>query len=288
MKNLMLRWLCLLSLSLPLLFWFGHVTRWESRTKALQSTGLKGYMRITPGRKRQQFLAVHCNQCALVSSSGQKLGAGLGEEIDKIQCVIRMNNAPTAGYEEDVGSLTSLRVVSHTSVPLLVKNELYYFHQAANTTYVFWGPDSKMRQDGKGQIFNVLLKIAKKYPNVKMYSMTSEKIEYCDQVFQNETGKNRMKTGAFLSTGFFTMILALDVCDSIQIYGMINDNHCSQENRSLVPYHYYEQNHVEECRMYRVHEHKKRGGHRFITEKAIYAKWAKRHKIAFKHPAWSL
>lgn len=35
-----------------------------------------------------------------------------------------------------------------------------------------------------------------------------------------------MKTGAFLSTGFFTIILALDVCDSIQIYGMINDNHC--------------------------------------------------------------
>lgn len=63
---------------------------------------------------------------------------------------------------------------------------------------------------------------------------------------------------------------------------------CSQENRSLVPYHYYEQNRVEECRMYRVHEHKKRGGHRFITEKAIYAKWAKRHRIVFKHPAWSL
>lgn len=35
-----------------------------------------------------------------------------------------------------------------------------------------------------------------------------------------------MKTGAFLSTGFFTMILALDMCDSIQIYGMINNNHC--------------------------------------------------------------
>lgn len=134
---------------------------------------------------------MRCNQCALVSSSGQMLGAGLGEEIDKIQCVIRMNNAPTAGYEEDVGSLTRLRVVSHTSVPLLVKNELYYFRQAADTTYVFWGPDKKMRQDGKGQIFNVLLKIAKKYPYVRLYALTSEKIQYCDQVFQNETGKNR-------------------------------------------------------------------------------------------------
>lgn len=119
------------------------------------------------------------------------LGAGLGEEIDQIQCVIRMNNAPTVGYEQDVGSRTSLRVVSHTSVPLLVKNELYYFSRAADTTYVFWGPDRNMRQDGKGPIFNLLLKMAKKYPKVRMYAVTSEKIQLCDQVFQNETGKNR-------------------------------------------------------------------------------------------------
>lgn len=35
-----------------------------------------------------------------------------------------------------------------------------------------------------------------------------------------------MKTGAFLSTGFFTMILAMDMCDSIHVYGMIDDNYC--------------------------------------------------------------
>lgn len=134
---------------------------------------------------------MHCSQCALVSSSGQMLGAGVGEEIDKIECVIRMNNAPTGGYEKDVGSRTSVRVVSHTSVPLLVKNELHYFQQSADTTYVFWGPERNMRQDGKGRIFNTLLKIAKKYPNVRIYAVTREKIQYCDGVFQNETGKNR-------------------------------------------------------------------------------------------------
>lgn len=134
---------------------------------------------------------MHCSQCALISSSGQMIGAGVGEEIDKIECVIRMNNAPTAGYKKDVGSRTSVRVVSHTSVPLLVKNELYYFRQSADTTYVFWGPERNMRQDGKGRTFNTLLKIAKKYPSVKIYVVTKEKIQYCDKMFQNETGKNR-------------------------------------------------------------------------------------------------
>ncbi|CAB1443742.1 unnamed protein product [Pleuronectes platessa] len=299
----MLRWLLLLGLSLPVLFWFAHVITRDGSSPVLQSSGLRGYVRISPGGMEQQrswdpgsrgvapppeILHKHCNQCALVSSSGQMLRAGIGDEIDKFACVIRMNNAPTDGFERDVGSRTSVRVVSHTSVPLLVKNERYYFQQSADTTYVFWGPDRNMRQDGKGRIFNTLLKMAKKYPDVKIYTVTREKIQYCDSVFQNETGKNRMKTGAFLSTGFFTMILAMDMCERIHVYGMIDDNYCSRANHSDVPYHYYEQNRVNECRMYKVHEHTKRGGHRFITEKAIYARWATRHDIKFKHPSWSL
>ncbi|XP_019937117.2 alpha-N-acetyl-neuraminyl-2,3-beta-galactosyl-1,3-N-acetyl-galactosaminide alpha-2,6-sialyltransferase [Paralichthys olivaceus] len=287
MKPPMLLWLLLLSLSLSLLFWFAHVIRREGSSPVLPSSGLRGYVRISPG-STEQFLDKHCNQCALVSSSGQMLRAGIGDEIDNFDCVIRMNNAPTEGYERDVGSRTNVRVVSHTSVPLLVKNESYYFQQSADTTYVFWGPDRNMRQDGKGRIFNTLLKIAKKYPDVKIYTVTRERIQYCDSVFQNETGKNRMKTGAFLSTGFFTMILAIDMCDRIHVYGMIDDNYCSRANHSVVPYHYYEQNRINECRMYKVHEHTQRGGHRFITEKAIYARWATRHKIKFKHPSWSL
>lgn len=139
----------------------------------------------------QQYLDMHCNHCALVSSSGQMLGAGLEEEIDKTECVIRMNNAPTVYYEKDVGSRTSVRVASHTSVPLLLKNEHYYFQQSGNTTYVFWGPERNMRRDGKGRVFNALLRTARKYPNVQMFAVTRERIQYCDKMFQRETGKDR-------------------------------------------------------------------------------------------------
>lgn len=119
------------------------------------------------------------------------LGASAGDEIDQTGCVIRMNNAPTRGFEKEVGSRTSIRVVSHTTVPLLLKNERYYFKRSENTTYVFWGPERSMRQDGGGIIFNVLLKLAIKYPKVKMYVVTRDKIKDCDSMFQNETGKNR-------------------------------------------------------------------------------------------------
>lgn len=234
-----------------------------------------------------QFLDFRCGRCAVVSSSGQMLGGARGQEIDGQDCVIRMNAAPTVGYEADVGNRTSLRVVSHTSVPHLVRQQGYFFGREAETRYVIWGPEKNMREDGKGKIFNALVTLAKKYPQSHIYTVTREKVQYCDSVFQNETGKNRMKSGAFLSTGFFTMILALEVCDSILVYGMIDGSYCSNTNHSFVPYHYYEPSRLDECRMYRTHEHAKRGGHRFITEKLIYSRWASQGKLRFVYPAWS-
>lgn len=127
------------------------------------------------------------------------LGASLKEEIDKTECVIRMNDAPTVEYENDVGSRTSVRVASHTSVPLLLKNKRYYFQESGNTTYVFWGPERNMRRDGKGRVFNALLRTAKKYPNVQMFAVTRERIQYCDRMFQLETGKDRFSVLVILS-----------------------------------------------------------------------------------------
>ncbi|XP_019727760.1 alpha-N-acetyl-neuraminyl-2,3-beta-galactosyl-1,3-N-acetyl-galactosaminide alpha-2,6-sialyltransferase isoform X1 [Hippocampus comes] len=292
MKYTTLRWLCVLSLlSLSVLLWFGHViSRWDHAfpaTAAGLRYGLWGYVRIRPDRV-EQFLDLHFNQCALISSSGQMRNSGLGADIDRIPCVIRMNDAPTVGYEADVGGRTSVRVVSHTSVPRLIKDRHRYFREGADTAYVFWGPDKNMRMDGKGTVFNALQRIAAQYPGAKLYAMTPERVQLCDDIFQNETGKNRFKSGAYLSTGFFTMILALEMCERIQVYGMINADYCRRTNRSAVLYHYYDQVATDECLMYKVHEHKRRGGHRFITEKAIYAKWAARHKMEFTHPSWNL
>ncbi|KAJ7988258.1 hypothetical protein DPEC_G00321720 [Dallia pectoralis] len=286
MKPQRIHWVCLVIVTLSVLLWYVHMTRSDG-SNGMVNLGLQGYVRIIPGRM-DQFLDMHCRQCALVSSSGQMRMAELGKEIDQTGCVVRMNNAPTQGYEQDVGSRTSLRVVSHTSVPLLMKNESYYFGNSADTVYVVWGPERNMRQDGRGHIFNALMKIATIYPQVKIYMVTREKVQYCDHVFQNETGKNRMKSGAFLSTGFFTMVLLMDMCDSVNVYGMIDAKYCSHADHRDVPYHYYEKGRVDECHMYRVHERARHGGHRFITEKAIYARWASRNRVEFKHPHWDL
>uniref|UniRef100_A0A8C2DG98 alpha-N-acetylneuraminyl-2,3-beta-galactosyl-1,3-N-acetylgalactosaminide6-alpha-sialyltransferase n=1 Tax=Cyprinus carpio TaxID=7962 RepID=A0A8C2DG98_CYPCA len=236
----------------------------------------------------QEPLKLHCEVCSIVSSSGQMLGREAGAEIDQSSCIWRMNSAPTRGFERDVGHRTDLRVVSHTSVPLLIQKPQHFFGQGNETIYVVWGPLRNMRQDGKGIVYNMLRQAVENYPHVRIYVTTEDRMNYCDTVFKKETGKDRIQSGSYLSTGWFTLILAMDMCKEIRVYGMINDTYCKSEGYRKVPYHYYEAGSRDECAEYLLHESAPYGGHRFITEKAVFAKWAKTHPIKFFSPEWQL
>lgn len=138
-----------------------------------------------------QPLKLRCELCSIVSSSGQMLGQAAGPQIDRSPCIWRMNNAPTRGFEDDVGRRTTLRVVSHTSVPLLLQKPQYFFGQANDTVYVVWGPLRNMRKDGKGIVYNMLRQASENYPNARIYITTEDRMNYCDMVFKKETGKDR-------------------------------------------------------------------------------------------------
>ncbi|RMC08557.1 hypothetical protein DUI87_14804 [Hirundo rustica rustica] len=131
-------------------------------------------------------------------------GQRVGIEIDKSSCIWRMNNAPTKGYEEDVGKRTTVRVVSHTSVPLLLKNPEYFFKETNNTVYVIWGPFRNMRRDGNGIVYNMLKKTVDSYPTAKIYVTTEKRMSYCDAIFKKETGKDRSEC---LESGLHSSVL---------------------------------------------------------------------------------
>lgn len=54
-----------------------------------------------------------------------------------------------------------------------------------------------------------------------------------------------------------------------------------------IPYHYYDINGQSECQYYNISESRLDGGHLFITEKAIFARWARKHHITFRNPRWT-
>ncbi|PKK21417.1 CMP-N-acetylneuraminate-beta-galactosamide-alpha-2,3-sialyltransferase 4 isoform X3 [Columba livia] len=51
-----------------------------------------------------------CRRCAVVGNGHRLRNSSMGETIDAYDIVIRLNNAPVHGYEQDVGSKTTMRL----------------------------------------------------------------------------------------------------------------------------------------------------------------------------------
>ncbi|XP_076830935.1 ST3 beta-galactoside alpha-2,3-sialyltransferase 7 [Brachyhypopomus gauderio] len=65
-----------------------------------------------------------CRRCVVVGSGGVLHGKRLGDHIDKYDIIIRMNNAPVFGFENDVGSRTTIRLVYPEGAPVLNREYL--------------------------------------------------------------------------------------------------------------------------------------------------------------------
>ena len=73
--------------------------------------------------------------CGVVSSAGSIEGLGLGAAIDANEAVFRFNQAPTKGFEQDVGTKTTFRFVDSQVVgwPMYGLMEDPIFRQPGNT-----------------------------------------------------------------------------------------------------------------------------------------------------------
>ncbi|XP_067825973.1 alpha-N-acetylgalactosaminide alpha-2,6-sialyltransferase 6 [Heptranchias perlo] len=230
---------------------------------------------------------LHCGQCALITSSSHLLGSEMGSEIDKTECTIRMNDAPTTGYEKDVGSKTTLRVVAHSSIFRLLRKPQEFLNKSQETVLIFWGPPQKMQKSRRGSTYRLIHRVSLTFSNLSPFIIAPKRMQQFDDLFQRETGRDRRKSHSWLSTGWFTMVIAIQHCDSIQVYGMVSSNHCRKANHKRMPYHYYEPKGPDECMTFVGNENARKGNHhRFITEKDVFAQWAKLYNISFSNPSW--
>ncbi|XP_040606554.1 type 2 lactosamine alpha-2,3-sialyltransferase isoform X1 [Mesocricetus auratus] len=63
-----------------------------------------------------EFDNVPCKRCVVVGNGGVLKNKTLGEKIDSYDVIIRMNNGPVLGHEEDVGRRTTFRLFYPESV----------------------------------------------------------------------------------------------------------------------------------------------------------------------------
>ena len=129
-----------------------------------------------------------------MSSSGHLIGSGAGGFIDRSECVIRMNAAPTLNFERDVGKRTTFRVVGHRNYPVMLTNNKDKERYLVNSTtkseslVVLWLYPVNL----KGvRLLKTVSKMAKNYKNVTFYAATQKVMDRNMRLFYEELGVPR-------------------------------------------------------------------------------------------------
>ncbi|XP_033097070.1 alpha-N-acetylgalactosaminide alpha-2,6-sialyltransferase 3-like isoform X2 [Anneissia japonica] len=232
--------------------------------------------------RNNKTLQFHCGHCAIVTNSGHVLNSSAGSRIDSTECVLRMNAAPTLGFEEDVGKRTTVRVIGHANIG---KTQILESEEP-KMVVIPWLYVTDINRE-KNVYFNIAKNLSINHTGVEFYLFSKDKVNISEQMFKEETGISiRKDAHSWLSTGWMTMIFALDVCDRIDVYGLVPENHCSKLTNWTTPYHYYDLEFRSECGYYNVSETSLLSGHKFLTEKAVYAKLYQKYNLNFYHPTW--
>lgn len=207
---------------------------------------------------------VHLNlkgEVAVVGSSGNLLKRELGAVIDRHDIVIRMNDAPTKGYHKHVGAKTTIRVVAHNALRPAM------FSLLKETQYlIIWGAPQHYQK-----IVPMIKKIKMMYPGLAIYRLSQKAMQLNDAEYEARTGKNRLASGAWLSTGWFSIFIAFNLKTGNDItvcgYG------CMELQDEKVAYHYYEQSGKKQAQ-YVQQQQSAQKGHRFLDEATVFKLWA--------------
>ena len=164
--------------------------------------------------------------CAVVGSGGKLLGSGLGGEIDAHDFVVRHNNAPTAGFEGDVGSKTTMLIQSSTALKdLMDRDKVGKFQCPAPDQLTFY----------TSHISELRAWLPKRCAND-----TSQFIDLRDYIIQERLSASIRSQSGDLMAGPTAILVALRVCEApIDLYGFTVGK-ITKNNKLNTPYHYYD------------------------------------------------
>ncbi|XP_006144117.1 CMP-N-acetylneuraminate-beta-galactosamide-alpha-2,3-sialyltransferase 2 isoform X2 [Tupaia chinensis] len=172
----------------------------------------------TPPRHSRAHVVPKCQTCAVVGNSMSLRGSGFGFQINQHDVILRMNQAPVQGFERDVGSMTTMRIMYlqtvstqdlHTQLLLLPLNSsgVQWFLDAVHNQKIIWKP----RNPG--------------YQMVQVPDAIKDKVQVISLSFLKYIQENWLEDHShYPSLGFVALLYALHTCDQVSLFGFGADS----------------------------------------------------------------
>uniref|UniRef100_A0A3B3BHP4 ST3 beta-galactoside alpha-2,3-sialyltransferase 4 n=1 Tax=Oryzias melastigma TaxID=30732 RepID=A0A3B3BHP4_ORYME len=175
--------------------------------------------------------SLKCKMCVVVGNSFAIKKTSLGSAINKYDVVIRLNNAPVPGYEEDVGNKTTMRIFYPESA---ISNPRLHNDEDTLMVMVPFKPHDlrwlkEMLYDEKRDRRGFWK------PPPLIWLVNRSNVRVLDPHFMHQTVKQMPFQP---TTGFLAVFVALNYCDVVHIAGFGYPPKSDQQQ----PIHYFENN----------------------------------------------
>ncbi|XP_068135314.1 beta-galactoside alpha-2,6-sialyltransferase 1-like [Hyperolius riggenbachi] len=183
-------------------------------------------------------------RCAVVMSSGSMNSSKLGNEIDSHDAVLRFNDAPTKGFETDVGSKTTIRLMN-SQLGAKPQHKLLEDFRFKNDTLVMWDPKlyyENLHQWFEKPEFNFFDRYGKyreQNPNQPFYILNPYAIWQIWDIIQENSPEPIQPNPP--TSGTLGIVLMMHLCDEVNVYEFLP----SFRQSDLC--HYYEESHSQLC-----------------------------------------